>query len=225
VVIAIDGPAGAGKSTVAKRVAEMLGHVYLDTGAMYRAFTLYVIEKKIPLEDIEKIRKSLDNFSIRMNDDRVFVNGIDVTQKIRSDVVTDTVSYISSLDFIRKKMVELQRNISENKDIVAEGRDIGTIVFPNTKYKFYLDASIEERAHRRLYDQNSSSSTNDLSAMSEKIKKRDAYDSSRPVSPLKRADDAYYIDSTNMSITEVCNTILRRVIEISRGALHHGESE
>lgn len=224
VVIAIDGPAGAGKSTVSKRVAEILGLVYLDTGAMYRAFTLYVLEQKIPLEDIEKIRESLENFFIEMKDDRVFINGVDVTRKIRNDTVTDTVSYISSLDFVRKKMVELQRNISENKDIVAEGRDIGTVVFPDTRYKFYLDASFEERARRRLYDQKSGLSTQDLSVMADKIRKRDAYDSSRLVSPLKRADDAYYIDSTNMSIEEVCNTIVRRVREIRRGAVRHGES-
>lgn len=223
-VIAIDGPAGAGKSTVAKRVAEMLGQVYLDTGAMYRAFTLYVLEKQIPLKDVEKIKDSLNHFFLNIDADRVFVNGVDVTKKIRSDEVTDTVSYISSLDFVRKKMVELQRNISENKDIVAEGRDIGTVVFPDTKYKFYLDASIEERARRRLHDKNSNSSTSELSAMVEKIRQRDTYDSSRAISPLRKADDAYYIDSTDMSIEEVCNTIVRRVQEIRRGAANHGES-
>jgi len=224
VVIAIDGPAGAGKSTVAKRVAEMLGHVYLDTGAMYRAFTQHVLEQRIPLKNIVKIKDSLNSFSISIKGNRVFVNRVDVTKKIRSDEVTDNVSYISSLDFVRKKMVELQRNISENKDVVVEGRDIGTAVFPDTRYKFYLDASIEERARRRFYDKNSNSTTTDISTMAEKIRQRDVYDSSRTVSPLKKAADAYYIDSTDMSIEEVCDVIVHRIYEIRRGAANHGES-
>ncbi len=223
-VIAIDGPAGSGKSTVAKRIAEMLGLVYLDTGAMYRAFTLYILEQQIPLRNIANIKNTLNYFSLSLNEDRVIVNGVDVTKKIRSDEVTDNVSYISSLDFVRKKMVELQRNISENKDIVAEGRDIGTVVFPDTNYKFYLDASIEERAKRRLHDKNSSSSTTDPRVMAEKIRQRDAYDSSRNASPLKRAGDAYYIDSTDLSIEEVCDAIVCRVQEIRRGAAKDGES-
>jgi len=223
VVIAIDGPAGAGKSTVAKRVAEMLGLLYLDTGAMYRAFTLYILEQQVSLKNIDKIKDSLKHFSLSLNEN-VIVNGVNVTKKIRSDEVTDNVSYISSLDFVRKKMVELQRNISENKDIVAEGRDIGTVVFPDTGYKFYLDASIAERARRRLHDKSSSSSTTDLAVIAEKIKRRDTYDSSRKVSPLRKAEDAYYIDSTDLSIEEVCDIIVRRVQEIKRGAARHGES-
>jgi cytidylate kinase len=134
-VIAIDGPAGAGKSTVAKKVAKLLGIFYLDTGAMYRAFTHYVINKKVALDNKSKIKELLEGFEISISQDHVRVNGEDVTKEIRRENVTSNVSYISSIDFVRKKMVELQREIGKNKDTVVEGRDIGTVVFPDTRYK------------------------------------------------------------------------------------------
>jgi cytidylate kinase len=211
VIIAIDGPAGAGKSTVAKRVAKTLGMLYLDTGAMYRAFTNYVLENGVALEDTVEIEKLLQKFDVDLNDNYVYVNEEDVTQKIRSEKVTENVSYISSLAFVRKKMVELQRDIGKNRDIVAEGRDIGTVVFKETKHKFYLEASIEERAMRRLKDEKNESSTMSKWEVMEKIRQRDAYDSTRELSPLKRAQDAILIDSTRMSIEEVCNFIVEKV--------------
>ena len=210
-IIAIDGPAGAGKSTVAKKVAENLNFTYLDTGAMYRAFTLLVLEKNIPLDNLKEIEKLLNNFNIEYRGEKVFLNGKDVTKKIRSDEVTKNVSYISSLGFIRKKMVELQRNIGKNNNIVIEGRDIGTVVFPNADIKIYLDASVEERAKRRLKDEKDSSQGTTLEEMIEKIKKRDEYDSNRQIAPLKKANDAFYIDSTKMSIDDVCNIIIELV--------------
>ena len=210
-IIAIDGPAGAGKSTVAERIAEKLKYTYLDTGAMYRVFTLLILTERIPLENIRLIENALKNFKISFKDGRVLMNGIDVTDDIRNDNVTNNVSYISSLSFVRKKMVELQRNIGQYNDIVIEGRDIGTVVFPDADYKFYLDASIEIRAKRRLKDEKDRSKTSSLQEMIIKIKDRDNYDSSREISPLKKADNAIYIDSTNMAIDEVCNAILNKI--------------
>ena len=212
-VIAVDGPAGAGKSTVVKKIAQKLGIHYLDTGAMYRAFTLYVLKKKVPLNDKVKIKNLLNTFNLTVMDDTLCIRGEDVTKEIRSEEVTAHVSYISSLDFVRKKMVELQREIGKNIDIIAEGRDIGTVVFTDTKYKFYLDASVEERALRRLNDEKNQNQDRDIPVLIEKIKKRDKYDSTREVSPLTRAPDACYIDSTNMTIDEVCNFIIRKIKE------------
>jgi cytidylate kinase len=224
-IIAIDGPAGAGKSTIAKSVAKRLGIQYLDTGAMYRAFTLFVLNRNINLEDKEEIRKALEDFTITLNGDRVYVNGKDVTSEIRGEQVTDNVSYISSLEFVRKKMVELQQNIGKNNSIVAEGRDIGTVVFPDAAYKFFLDATIEERARRRMQDEKNPSKDLDLNSVMEKLKQRDAYDSTRDVSPLRKAPDAFYIDSTSMSVDEICDIIVRKVKEDSQGEYGNGESK
>ncbi len=212
-VIAIDGPAGSGKSTVAKRIAKKLGILYLDTGSMYRAFTLYVLEKNVPLNNLAMIERSLQDFNLSINEDRVVVQGRDITKDIRRDDVTANVSYISSLDFIRKKMVELQRKMGKNRDIIVEGRDIGTVVFSEAPYKYYLDASIEERAKRRKNDEKNQNRDMNLKEIVEKIKKRDLDDSKRDISPLKKAADATYIDSTHMTVDEVCDFIISKVKE------------
>lgn len=212
-IIAVDGPAGSGKSTVAKLVADRLGILYLDTGAMYRAFTLYVLENGAPLEDLETIRKLLQTFSIQMKDNRIKVNGRDVTRDIRSERVNEQVSYISSLRPVREKMVELQRRLGDNTDLIAEGRDIGTVVFPHAAHKFYLDADIDERARRRLHDENSGHLAGSVQEMKEKLLSRDAYDSGRNLSPLRKAEDAEYIDTTRMTIDQVCTLVVQRVQE------------
>lgn len=211
VVIAIDGPAGAGKSTVAKKVANELEIFYLDTGAMYRAFTLYVMKNNINFTNHLEIKRLLQGFRLTISEDCVCIQGVDVTKEIRREDVTAHVSYISSLDFVRKKMVELQREIGKNRDVIAEGRDIGTIVFPDTPYKFYLDAAIDERAVRRLTDEKNQENGGSIRMIKEKINKRDEFDSTRNVSPLKQARDAVYIDSTHLSIDEVCNIIIQKV--------------
>jgi cytidylate kinase len=211
VVIAIDGPAGAGKSTVAQRVARKLNMQYLDTGAMYRAFTLFVLQRGVPFEDVRGIEALLQDFEIVLDGVKVIMNGEDVTREIRNDQVTDSVSYISSLGFVRKKMVELQRDIGNNRNVVAEGRDIGSVVFPNTEYKFYLDAAIDERAKRRIRDQKSSSDITSLDEVMRRIEQRDAHDSNRDISPLTKAPDAYCIDTTHMTIEEVCDHIISRI--------------
>jgi cytidylate kinase len=214
-VIAIDGPAGAGKSTVARRIAQSLKMQYLDTGAMYRAFTYYVLQHNVSLDDTGAIKKLLKVFNITFNGDRVFIHDDEVTNEIRSDPVTENVSYISSLGLVRKKMVELQRDIGKNRNIVAEGRDIGTVVFPYTKFKFYLDATIEERAKRRIHDKKNQSNITEIDEVKRKIHQRDAYDSTREISPLKKAPDAHYIDTTQMTIDEVCNHIISKVNEVN----------
>jgi cytidylate kinase len=212
-VIAIDGPAGAGKSTVAKRVADILNIQYLDTGAMYRAFTYVVLQRGIDLNDLDTISSLLEGFDIVFRGQRVFVGDSDVTRDIRSDAVTDTVSYISSLAIVRKKMVELQREMGENSSVVAEGRDIGTVVFPDTKHKFYLDASIEKRAQRRIGDSQDQSHITDINIVKSKLEQRDRYDSTRDISPLTKAPDAHYLDTTHMTIEEVSNYIITQVNE------------
>jgi cytidylate kinase len=212
-IIAVDGPAGSGKSTVAKRVADYLGILYLDTGAMYRAFTLYVLENGVPLENLESIRALLNTFSIHMHENRIAVNDRDVTREIRSERVNENVSYVSSLRPVREKMVELQRSIGENNDLIAEGRDIGTVVFPHAAYKFYLDADIEERARRRLQDESSDHHVSSIQQMKEKLHSRDTYDSNRTLSPLRMAENAEYIDTTKMTIEQVCTRIVQQVRE------------
>ena len=199
---------------MARRVAQILKIQYLDTGAMYRAFTYFVLQHAIPLDDPYAIEKLLDGFELTLRGRRVFIGDDEVTMKIRSDSVTDNVSYISSLGTVRKKMVELQRDIGNNKSVVAEGRDIGTVVFPETKYKFYIDATIEERARRRIGDKNNQSKLTDINEVKQRIQQRDVYDSTREISPLTKAPDTHYIDTTHMTIDEVCNHIISQVNEL-----------
>jgi cytidylate kinase len=215
-IIALDGPAGAGKSTVARYTAKRLGFYYLDTGAMYRAFTFFVLLKGISLQDLDSMRRLLNEFELHISEERVLIGELDVTAEIRSEKVTRQVSYVSSLDFVRKKMVDVQREIGKNRDIVAEGRDIGTVVFSDARLKFYLDASVEERALRRLKDEKNPEKGRDLSRVAEEIRKRDEYDSTRENSPLRRAPDAFYIDSTHLTVQEVSDLIIRRVQDFKR---------
>ncbi len=181
---------------------------------MYRAFTYFVLQHAIALDDTCAIEKLLDGFELTFRGRRVFIGDDEVTMKIRSDSVTDNVSYISSLGSVRKKMVELQRDIGKNKSVVAEGRDIGTVVFPETKYKFYIDATIEKRASRRIGDKNNQSKLTDINEVKHRIQQRDVYDSTREISPLTKAPDTHYIDTTHMTIDEVCNHIISQVNEL-----------
>jgi len=210
VIIAIDGPAGSGKSTTSKLVAEKLGISHLDTGSMYRAVTLYFIENQYSIDqvDIDGIMESID---IEISDESVFLNGKDVTNKLRDPKVSSLVSDISSLQKVRFKMVELQRKISKNRSIVIDGRDIGTVVFPDAEFKFFITASIEVRANRRFDELKTLNSDITLDEILRQIEKRDHFDSTRVNSPLKKASDAIIIDTTRLSIDGQVNMILETI--------------
>lgn len=212
-IVAIDGPAGSGKSTVAREAAKRLGLIYVDTGAMYRALTLKAIEKKIDLADAGALIELAKNTEIRLaadNDIRLSVrlDGEDVSDDIRTPLVTNNVKYIAGIKGVREEMVSLQRKAAIGKGAVLEGRDIGTVVFPDADIKIYLDASIDERVKRRYKEL----TAKDPGITIEKVKKdvaaRDKSDKSRSVGPLKKACGAVTIDTTKMTIVEVVDKIL-----------------
>ena len=210
-IVAIDGPAGTGKGTVTKMLSEKFNLESVDTGAMYRCVSLYMIRNNIKLNELDKISKALEVINIEQkkeNDvDTFYLNGEDVTKKIREDDVNTLVSQVSHILIVRKAMVDLQRKMAQNLNIIMEGRDIGTNVFPNADVKIYLDASVEERANRRL-KQNIEKGINDsYESILENIKFRDNNDKTSDVAPLKQAEDAIYIDTTNLTIDEVAQKI------------------
>ena len=204
-VIAIDGPAGSGKSTTAKLLANKLDFIYLDTGAMYRAVTLYFLNNNIDLKDLNLINNFLHNMDLKLfyNDNRfkVMLNNEDITHSLRNQDINKNVSQISKNINVRKKMVDIQRNFSKNKDIVVEGRDIGTHVFPNAEYKFFIEADIRVRVKRR-YNEMPDKSNISLSELENQIKNRDLLDSKRAISPLIKSNDAIVIDTTKLTIDE-----------------------
>ena len=210
-IIAIDGPAGSGKSTTSKLVANRLGISHLDTGSMYRAITAHFIKNSYSLDsiDVSSVMNSID-LEISDSSDResVFLNGEDVTDRLRSNEVSKLVSDISSVKEVRAKMVRIQRRISSNKSIVIDGRDIGTVVFPDAKFKFFITASIDSRAKRRFDELQESDLNVTLEQIEEEIKSRDHFDTTRDNSPLKKAEDAITIDTTHLSISEQVNMIL-----------------
>lgn len=213
--IAIDGPAGAGKSTIAKLIASEKGYIYLDTGAMYRALAVYALKNGVdPLDE-----KSVDKLVVGVDMDIKYIDGIqhiivcgeDVTSKIRENHVSKAASDISAHPSVRIKLVELQREFAKTHDVVLDGRDIGTFVLPDTPYKFYLTASAEVRAERRVKDLAERGQTVDFKTVLEEIKQRDYNDSHRQFAPLRQADDAVFIDSSEMSIDEVKDFILSKI--------------
>lgn len=206
-VVAIDGPAGSGKGTVTKLLSEKLGLINIDTGAMYRCVSLYMIENNIKLDEIDKIKEFLANIKIEQRKieglDKFFLNGKDVSGKIREKEVNQVVSQVSHIVEVREAMVKLQREMGQNNNIIMEGRDIGTNVFPNADVKIYLDASAEERANRRLLQNKQAGIQMSYEEILENIKFRDNNDKTSAVAPLKQAEDAVLIDSTAMPIDEV----------------------
>lgn len=213
-IIAIDGPAGSGKSTTSRLVAKKLCISYLNTGSMYRAITLYFLNNNYSLEkdDMLEVIKNIDiDVSDSAERESVILDGIDVTSKLRTLKVSSFVSKISSNDLIRQKMVEIQRKISQDKSIVIDGRDIGTVVFPNADYKFFITASIEERAKRRFEELQIKNKSVSLNSIMREIRDRDYLDSTRKISPLKKANDAILIDTTHLSVDEQVNLILEKI--------------
>ena len=213
-IIAIDGPAGAGKSTIAKKVADSLGYVYIDTGAMYRDFTYELLTSSISLSDIEEITKVLEKTNIEFKNNEIFLNNLNVTNEIRSKNVTANVSAVSAIPQVREKLVNLQRKIASESNSILDGRDIGTVVFPNAELKIFLTASVKIRALRRYNELIAKDKNIDINEIEAEIEKRDKLDSSRETSPLIKAADAIEIDTSDLSIDEVANTILKLAEEI-----------
>ena len=215
-VITIDGAAGVGKTSTAKELAKRLGYQYFDTGAMYRAVTLFFIRENVDLSSKSEVVKSLD--SIKLNIDfssesemQIFLDEDDISLKIRSQEVTSKVSAVSALKDVREMMVNIQRSFTANGNFVVEGRDIGTVVFPDSKYKFYLQADYDIRAERRLADFEKLNEAKNINEIKEDLEKRDKYDSSRKLSPLKKPDNAIIIDTTLCTFEEQVDKILKYI--------------
>ncbi len=209
--VAIDGPAGAGKSTIAKIIAERLNILYVDTGAMYRALTWKLLSESINLKDIPNIVNIAINTSIKLDGEKVFIDGLDVTEEIRLPKVSNHVSIIARIPEVRTRLVEIQRDIAKEQSLVMDGRDIGTYVLPSAKFKFFLTATAEERANRRYIELIKKGINTSLEQLQKEIKLRDKMDSERIFSPLKPADDAIIIDTTSKSILSVSNEIMDRI--------------
>lgn len=209
-IIAVDGPSSSGKSTVAKKLAEKLNIEYLNTGSMYRAVTKYFLDKGIKEGDPIDFSKIFDQIKIVFDNNRIYLNGQDVSDEIRNDLVTKNVSWVSSIKEVREFLVHSQREIAKDTSFILDGRDIGTVVFPNAKYKFYLTASPRVRAQRR-FDQGEIDKS--LDEIEKDIIRRDDYDSNRKVSPLKKAQDAIEIDNSNLNIEETIDLMIRKMEE------------
>lgn len=216
-IVGIDGPAGSGKGTVTKIIANKLGLTNIDTGITYRCVALETLNRKLTLEDKQEIIKIADEIDIKIENtsegDIVYLNGKDVTRQIRSKEVTKIVSPVSSIKEVRYKMVELQRRLSEGKDIIMEGRDICTYVFPNADVKIYLDASLEERAKRRYKENQQKGIEMSYEEVLDNIQKRDYNDSHKEVGSLKLAKDSIVVDTTNLTIEEVSEKVITIIQE------------
>ena len=215
--VAIDGPAAAGKSTVAKIVAEQFAYIYIDTGAMYRALTLKALTNHINIEDEDALYQLLLNSNLVLkpseNGQLVFLDGENVTEAIRSTTVTNSVSAVAKHAAVRKEMVRIQQELAGNGGIVMDGRDIGTHVLPNAELKVFLIASVEERANRRHAENVAKGFPSDLETLKQEIADRDRYDSEREVAPLKKAEDAIEIDTTSLNIHQVAESIISLINE------------
>lgn len=214
-VITIDGPAGAGKTSIAKIVSRKLGYNYIDTGAMYRAISWKAFREKIDLKAREKLIKMVRNTKIELKNragmKRVYLDGKDITNKIRNKRLAEGASILATVPEVREQLMKIQRRMGSSGGIVVEGRDIGTVVFPRADYKFYLDASIKERALRRYRELKVKGEEGQLAELEKAIRSRDKRDRTRGVAPLKIARDAVVIDSTDMSKKEVVEFILKRI--------------
>lgn len=221
IIIAIDGPAASGKSTTAKRLAKRLGYTYIDTGAMYRAVTLKMIRRGIydrVMNDAELLQQVLDETEVVLNGDQVFLDGQDVTQEIRTNEVSTCVSKISSLKPVREKLVFYQRKMGLARGVVMDGRDIGTVVFPDAELKIFMIADPRERATRRYEELRQKSSTGEagvtLEALEKEILQRDEEDRQREVAPLRKANDATELDTSTLTIDEQVETIYQMALDV-----------
>ncbi|WP_290774971.1 MULTISPECIES: (d)CMP kinase [unclassified Exiguobacterium] len=217
--IALDGPAGAGKSTIAKQLAARLDYVYIDTGAMYRAVTLAALEQSLDLNNGEVLGELMKSLDIRLtpgeNGQRVFIGDREVTDAIRSIEITNNVSFVARQKEVRAALVTAQRKLADQGGIVMDGRDIGTVVLPDAELKVFLTATVEERAARRHRENIARGMDSDITVLQEEIALRDKRDSEREVSPLRQADDALYLDTTEMTIDQV----VVHLMELAEGVL------
>lgn len=217
-IVAIDGPAGSGKGTVTKLLAQRLNLVNIDTGAMYRCVALECLRKNIDSTEIEKINKVLENIKIELKKENgnqfVFLNGENVSNEIRTKEIDNCVSKFSAVKEVRDKITPIQRGMGNSNDIIMEGRDIGTVVFPNADVKIFLECSVEERARRRYKQNLEKGIQSSYEEILESIKERHKLDTTRDIAPFVKADDAILVDSTNMSIEEVVNKIESIILKL-----------
>ncbi|NIA23675.1 MAG: (d)CMP kinase [Proteobacteria bacterium] len=220
-IVAVDGPSAAGKSTTVIALSRELNFLYIDTGAMYRAYTLMALRSEIPLEDESAISALRDKVEIELVNHPegmvVLLNGEDVSKEIRMDYISKSVSIVSSYMHVREKMVELQREMGDNQAVICEGRDIGTVVFPNADLKIFLTADVKERARRRQRDLLKLNINKELDEIKRDLARRDQLDSSRKISPLKRAENAVLIDTTFMTFKEQVNFIKELILAKNEG--------
>jgi cytidylate kinase len=222
VVVAIDGPAGAGKSTIARRLAGRLSFTYIDTGAMYRAVALWAVRQSVNFDDYHRMEQLALASDIELAPGRILLNGEDVSAAIRTQAVSDGASKIAVIPGVRRAMVAKQREIGDKVSVVMEGRDIGTVVFPNADVKVFLDASIEERVRRRLAESRDKGVVVSASVLTAQMKERDDRDSTRADAPLAQAPDAVYLDSTHLNEDEVTEAILKMVrARVTNGREYH----
>ncbi|WP_405354925.1 (d)CMP kinase [Fusobacterium polymorphum] len=214
IIVAIDGPAGSGKSTIAKIIAKKFNFTYIDTGAMYRMITLYLLENSIDFDDLKEIEKVLNTVNLDMQGDKFYLNNVDVTTKIREKRINENVSKVASIKIVRSNLVDLQRKISNNKNVILDGRDVGTVIFPNAQVKIFLIASPEERARRRYNEFLEKKTEITYEEVLNSIKERDHIDSTRDESPFVKADDAIELDSTNLTIDDVVNFISKEIEKV-----------
>lgn len=210
--VAIDGPAGAGKSTIAKLVAKEKGYIYVDTGAMYRGLAIHFLDKGIQKGETEKVIEACKDAEVTIAYEdgvqHVYLNGKDITARLRNEEVGNMASVTSAIPEVRKKLLELQQNLAKTQDVIMDGRDIGTCVLPDADVKIYLTASVETRAKRRYQELLEKGETCNLEEIAHDIEERDNRDMNREIAPLKQADDAVLVDSSDMTIEEVVQTIV-----------------
>lgn len=213
--IAIDGPAGAGKSTIARRVAKEKGYIYVDTGAMYRAIGLYFMNEGVDVENDAAVFEALAAIQVEIRyesgEQQVYLNGKNVSKEIRQEAVGNMASRVATRQAVRDKLLDLQRNLASTQDVVMDGRDIGTFVLPDAELKIYLTASVDTRAKRRYQELVEKQMPADLEEIKRDIEARDYQDMHRAIAPLSQAEDAYYLDSSDMTIDEVVTEIIKKI--------------